>query len=57
MNEAFLTFLSLSLSGSLVALLLLFLKPFIKDRLSGVAEAIYLTIYTNLVIVIKEDLY
>lgn len=34
MNEAFLIFLSLSISGSLVALLLLFLKPLVKNQLS-----------------------
>lgn len=34
MNEVFLVFLSLSLSGSLIALLLLLLKPIIKNHLS-----------------------
>lgn len=34
MNEIFLTVLSLSLSGSLIAILLLFIKPIIKTRLS-----------------------
>jgi|GEM_PF-5073956 len=34
MNELLMTFLSLSLSGSLVAMLLFLLKPLFKDRLS-----------------------
>ena len=48
MNEIFLIILSLSISGSLIALLLLLLRPIIKDRLSKIWQY-----YIFLIVIIR----
>lgn len=56
MNEIFLIFLSLSLSGSLIALVLFLLKPIIKDRLSKTWQYyIFLIVVVRLLVPFGPD--